>query len=381
MKKKKEDLVTVCLFLSILFVLFAAGLLKKDKGFSEYENRYLAKRPELSAQNLLSGRYMMDYETYITDQFPMRNQWISIKTLTERALLKQEVNGVYFGEDDYFIEHHNKEDFQTEQSVKNQGYLEQFIRKYQPVFGEASLKVMLVPTASYVLEQKLPLLAPYDGQKEFLEALAAKTAKDCWVDAASVLAEKREEEIYYRTDHHWTTLGAYYGYQTWAMDTGREPEPLSGFAWKALTENFYGTLYAKVNIKMKPDTIYAFEPAKPVAYTMRLNREEQLYDSLYDMEKLNTRDKYAVFCHGNNPLTEIRTEVGNGEKLLILKDSFANNLTPFFIPHFEEIYMIDLRYYNGSIEDFLEENGITDLLVLYNTANFASDRHLNKLVK
>lgn len=113
----KADCITVVMFL-LFFIGVGIGLfIKKDVKFSEQENRYLAERPELSLSALSSGRYGKEYETYLSDQFPFRNQWITLRTITELLLQKKEVNGVYFAEDDYLIELKDSENYESEQAA------------------------------------------------------------------------------------------------------------------------------------------------------------------------------------------------------------------------------------------------------------------------
>lgn len=380
MTEGRRDGALCVLFFGFLGLFFFISLIKPDQGFSEFENRYLSAKPPFSWEEIWSGSYMKKYEDYVTDQFPFRNQWITGKTLTERLMLKQEINGVYFAGDNYFIERHRREEIFSEQSVKNQESLIAFVRKYTELLGDEHVSVMLVPTASAVLTDRLPPLAPTDGQTELLEAMRSRMPGGIWVEAYEALLQHRDEEIYYRTDHHWTTLGAFYGYGAWKRGQGEEPPDRSEFEEICLTDSFTGTLYAKVNMVMKPDSIYAFiRPEEELS--MRLDGAGEWLTSLYATDRLSTRDKYAVFCDGNHAMTEIRTELSNGRHLLLIKDSYAHCLAPFFTADFEQITMLDLRYYNGGIEDYIRTQRVTDVVTVYNLAGFSSDRFVNKLTK
>ena len=131
---------------------------------------------------------------------------------------------------------------------------------------------------------------------------------------------------------------------------------------------------------MKPDSIYAFvKPQEKLR--MRLDMEGEWWDTIYSEEKLSTRDKYAVFCDGNHGVTEIETSLDNDRHLLIIKDSYAHCLAPFFTADFERITMLDLRYYNGSVEEYVQQNQVTDVLTVYNAAGFSADRYINKFIK
>lgn len=379
MKERKADRRLCFLFIGFLAVLFVISIWKEDSGFSEFENRYLSRRPKISVSGIFDGSFMEQFESYVTDQFPFRNQWITMKTLAERAMLKTEINGVYFAEDEYYIEKQEKTELFSAQSESNQQSLILFAEKYSELLGTEHVSVMLAPTAAVILKEKLPPLAPEDGQEELLEALEERILQGVWVDLYDALYRHRDEEIYYRTDHHWTTLGAYYAYCAWKEKQGEAIVQRSEYEEVCLTDDFTGTLYAKVNVPMRPDSIYAFlRPGEELR--MRLDLTGEWRDSLYSSERLSTRDKYAVFCDGNHAVTEIETAVENNRHLLVIKDSYAHCLIPFFTADFSRITMLDLRYYNGSTEEYVKENAVTDILLVYNLAGFAADRDVNKLI-
>ncbi len=379
MKEGKSDKILCILFCGCMSIFFIISLIKPQTGFSEFENRYLSQKPKFSVKEVFSGKYMEQYEAYITDQFPFRNHWITCKTLAERALLKSEINGIYFAKDQYYMERQKKSQLFAEQSERNQETLVSFIKQQQEELGAGHVSVMLVPTAACVLKDKLPLLAPEDGQEELLSKIEAMLPKDTWIDVYKELLLHKEEEIFYRTDHHWTTLGAFYAYKVWKEKQGQKMPLRENYKEVCLSDSFTGTLYAKVNVPMKPDQIIAF--IKTGEVKVRLDMSGEWKDSLYFEERLSTRDQYAVFCDGNHAVTEIETSANNGKNLLIIKDSYAHCLAPFFTADFEKITMLDLRYYNGSIKSYIEEHQITDILVVYNLAGFTIDRYINKLIK
>ena len=375
---EKSDRLLCVLFGVILAAFFLAGLFKPQKGFSEFENRYLSRKPELSAKGILSGEYMKKYEAYVTDQFPFRNQWITGKTIAERVMLKTEINGVYFAKDSYYIERYKRAELFSELSAKNQERLADFIGGQERLMGKEHVSVMLVPSASCILKERLPVLAPEDGQEELLDRIRESLPEGVFVDVYGKLAEHSEEEIYYRTDHHWTTLGAFYGYCAWKEKQGEAAPSVSDYEQVCLSDSFMGTLYAKVNLGMKPDRIYAFQrPGEKLR--MRLDLAEEWTDTVYVKEKLLTRDQYAVFCGGNHALTEIEAFPVSPRHLLIVKDSYAHCFAPFLTADFGRITMVDLRYYNGRLGDYIRDNQVTDVLVLYSLPGFLSDKSVNKM--
>lgn len=374
-KHKRFGTVSVCcVFLVLLFGLTAAGLLKKDKEFSENENRYLEKKPEFSLTSLYKGEYTKKYEAYITDQFVCRDSWIGLKTRMERAALKRDVNGVFFAEDGYLIEKHEETDIDKKQERKNINRLSRFVKETSERLGTGGVKVLLVPTASDILRDKLPAHAPGFDQGRLLHQVKSKMP-DNFIDIEQSLKKHKEDYIYYRTDHHWTTLGAYYAYEEWAHESGLTPFHQGAFQIKKVTDKFYGTLFSKVNIKVHPDDINIYIPNQPYKYKLDYNMGKWTSNTLYDEKKLKEKDKYSVFLGGNNPIVRIDTDIQNNRKLLVIKDSFAHSFVPFAVNHFEQTYMVDFRYFKQGMKQFIAENKITDVLVLYNTYNFATDKN------
>jgi len=367
-------------FASLWSVFIIWNLLTPKKVFSQNENRYLESFPKYTNEALLNGDFMNGVDKYINDQVLFRDQWIGIKVLSERMLLKQDMKAVYFGKDGYLIEKHNDSDVSKEQSQKNIERLIEFAKKYEEKLGKDKIKIMLVPTASEILTDKLPLFAKGYDQNAVIDAVKKSLTEGTFVDIRELFNKYQDESIYYKTDHHWTTKGAYYAYTQWAKESGFEPLGEEEFNVVIASDDFLGTLHSKLNIKVDADDIYLYERKKEMDWKLILNMTEEK-DSLYDFTKLEGKDKYSIFLGGNNALVEIQSNNQNGKKLLVIKDSFAHSFAPFAANHFEETHLIDLRYFNGSIEQYMEDNGITDVLVLYNTMNFVKDKNSIKLGK
>ena len=193
-----------------------------------------------------------------------------------------------------------------------------------------------------------------------------------------ILSAHKSEYIYYKTDHHFTSLGAYYCYVAWMQSQGKTAEPLSAWHSKELCDNFRGTTYSKVNDPFAPrDTITAYY--KTLTHTVNYNGGNYVTDSIYERKYLSGKDQYATFLNSNQSTTVVS---GSGEgKLLILKDSYANCFSQFVIDDYAETHLIDLRFFKDSVTDYIEENGITQVLVLYNIPNFAQDTAIAKTVR
>lgn len=375
-------------FNKIFFYLFAllwlgliiCNLITPKKAYSENENRFLAELPEYTNEKLINGEYMNGLDDYINDHFVFRDNWIGLKTMAERSLLKRDINSVYFAKDHYLIEKHDKSDVSEEQAEKNKERLTEFVNKYVEKLGEDRVNVMLVPTASEVLKDKLPPFATGYDQGAYIDEVIESLPEGTFVDVRDTFNQHKDEYIYYRTDHHWTAFGAFYAYEQWAKEAGFTPLSREQFDITLGSDQFYGTLHSKVNVKVEPDEIYLFEIKEDMNYQLIYNMTDET-DTLYDLSELEGKDKYSVYMGGNNALVEVQTNNKNGRKLLVIKDSYAHSFVPLAVNHYEETYMIDFRYFNGGVEEFVEENGITDVLVLYNTMNFVKDKNSIKFLK
>lgn len=372
--KQKLPFIMGITFVFYIFTFFGLQLLAKDKTFSELENRNLSTKPTFTLPGLLDGSYGESFETYIADQFPFRNQFISTKAYSELLLQKKDNNGVYIGEDGYFLQDFDTPDLDL--AAKNAGYINELAKEFTVYVG-------LAPTATKVLEDKLPNYAtPYDEAtyiSSFYNELSDQVTK---LDLLNTLKNHKEESIYYKTDHHWTTLGAYYAYTTFCHAADLVPLSLEDFKIEEVSDAFYGTLFSKGNFSFAtPDTIQIFHPKQAETLEVTYEATGKTTSTLYEYSHLNTKDKYSVFLDNNHPLIKIKTSVKNGRKLLVIKDSYANSFIPFLTQHYEEIQVIDLRLMNVPVATFAKEAGISEVLLLYNVQNFSVEAKLSLLLK
>lgn len=368
MNEKWNAIFTIGVIFSIIFIFTVADFVTSDKLFSESENRILASKPEFSQEALWQGTYTEDYETYVTDQFVGRDKWIAVKTCMDILLQKKDINGVYLAEDDYLIEQHKPEDYPEELEEEKLELLGQLVQRWDAT-------VMLVPTADNILTDKLPKYADYYDETGLLAKVRELVGEKRYVDVYTKLREHADEEIYYRTDHHWTSLGAYYGYRAWLDTTGKFPAIRDAERRETATEDFLGTLHSRIGLPMEGDEIQYFIDTeyKPVTITYDFERTT---DSFYEEKYLDTKNKYGYFLDDNHAFVEIQTSYPNGKTLFVLKDSYANCMIPMLARHYETVYVLDLRYFNGKLFDFMEEyegeKGM-DVLVLYNCIHFLED--------
>ncbi len=362
----------------LIIILFCAFLLAgavwetllPDKYYSEREKRLLTQVSDVLDTQITSGKMASKAEKYLTDQFPQRDVLVALHTLSERLLGKQESNHVFWGRDHYLIECFDS--YNEEQYQKNIDTVKQFTETMQR--ENIPVRVMLIPTAVEILSGKLPAFATHASQRDMFSR--AEAAGLPVVDTISALEKHKEEYIYYRTDHHYTSLGAYYCYAAWKQAKGEEASSLTGQengvagAWKeeVLCDDFFGTTYNKVNAPFAvADTITAYY--RKENHEVSYNNGNYETDSIYERKYLEGKDQYAVFLNSNQATTVVK---GDGEgKLLIIKDSYANCFAQFVVGEYEETHMLDLRFYKNSVSDYIRDNGITEVLFLYSIPDFA----------
>ncbi|MGN0337116.1 MAG: DHHW family protein [Lachnospiraceae bacterium] len=364
----------VVIFCVIIFGLTGLGLTAEERTYSSAEKRELQTMPKVKAKTIMNGKFQKKYETYLSDQFPGRDDWVQLQTFVSRLFGKTESNGVYFGKDNYLLEHYDASDFEEERMQMNIEALAEFARRAEK---KADVKVMLVPTKTWVMQDKLPAFAPTYDEQSFFDALEQQfgdESSQILIPVAQVLQEHREENIYYRTDHHWTTFGAWYGYCAYveAMSGNSGQAAKKQQALDLVCTDFYGTTYAKVRQAAQADEIYVYEPEATLEIVY--NMGEKITQTLYETEYLDSEDQYRVFEGGNQAVLEISGGAENGKTLLLIKDSFANCMLPFLVEDFEKIVVVDLRQLNIGCDALMDMFAPTDVLVLYNSAQFAADR-------
>ena len=246
---------------------------------------------------------------------------------------------------------------------------------------------MLAPTSIGVYPERLPWLAPVYSQKNVNQWMEEQLHDDViFINGFDFLAPHASEAIYYRTDHHWTTYGAYLAYVAYAQQKGWKPLAQSDFMIETVSHSFLGSYHTRSQFAgVSPDQMQAYIPRKPVKTEMYIADSNQTFTTMYDQSFLTKKDQYSYFLGGVHALMKLTTKLDqqqiDQQKLLIIKDSYAHNVIPFLTNHISEIYVIDLRYYNGNITQYMAENGIEDMLFLFNTKTFVEDMTILKLNK
>ena len=385
----KKNRLTTLLFLTILYLITLVSLLKPDDIFSSKEKRYLAQKPEFSTERLLSGEYGTAYEEYLNDQFPLRQKLAALYTVCERLLGKTEIAGIYFGKSDYFIEHHEESIYTTELARKNEDIVIDFLTEMSAKLGSQRVRFLPAPSAETVLTAYLPDGAPAAEENELLDRYAKRLSErnlsEIYIPTVSAFQEnQRTQQLYYRTDHHWTTAGAFAAYELWAKSMDITPLQRNDFTEVTLKDDFYGTVAARVNTQIRSDSLTAYLPLFPASYQVRYSEETTWSDSLYVSELLDSPEPYAVYLKGNQPLTRIRTthaaEEMSGRKLLVIKDSFGNSLLPFLVNHYSETLVVDLRNFNQDLTELIDNEQITDVCVVQNPSQMSKEKSIYRMV-
>ncbi|WP_373218058.1 DHHW family protein [Ruminococcus sp. 5_1_39BFAA] len=378
MKKKKHGYqyffrLMGIVFPVILLLVMVINIISPNRNFSQKENRVLASRPEISLSHLASGKLARQYETYVNDQFFGRDLWVSLKASADRLLGRTDGNGVYLGKDGYLMEA-----FQPPSQSRLNATVNS-ITGFAARHPELRQYALIAPNAVNILSDKLPASAPAQNQNPYLNASkdAMENAGITFIDVRDTLTQHKDEGIYYRTDHHWTTQGAYFAYLKAAEEMNLDTASVS-YEKLPVSYSFQGTLSAKSGFRSnEKDEMDVFLPRdSSLSSVVTYVDQQKKSASFYSTEQLKGRDKYALFFDGNHPKVIINTPVEENRTLLVLKDSYANCFIPFLVQHYRTIVMVDPRYYYGDLEELIQVENIQEVLYLYNANTFFSDTSL-----
>ena len=372
-RKVQEKLVGI-IFILTLFLFLIINVIVPDREKSVQENRMLATKPKFRLSSLISGDYDEKFEAYMDDQFVGRDMWRKLKVAVDRIGGSRLENGVYIGTNGQLLE-------QIE--VADENHLAANIKAIKS-FSESQSKIpvrmMLVPDAANVLNHSLPALAKPEDQTQMF-SMVRKDLGDSveWIDVSTELNKHKTEKIYYKTDHHWTTLGAFYAFQAAAPSLGIDGDLSGKYVSYTVSDSFNGMLASKSGVNLgEKEQIDIYVPTEEdtdliVDYVDEGKRSTSLYDS----SKLKEKDQYTVFLGGNSSLLDIRTVSTSTKRLLLVKDSFANSFIPFLTPYYREIVVVDPRYYSGTINDLMDSYRISEVLFLYSGNTFFKDNNIS----
>lgn len=367
------------LFLTIVFGFSILSFVIPDKAKSAEENRVLAQTPSLSYQTYFEGRFQTKLEQYFNDQFPFRNSLIKWKTASDLTLDIIESNGVIKSKDGYLIERIiNPSENNIRHDIKS---LDNFKRSNP----NCNFYFLLAPNAGNIMSEKLPRTVHMSNQNKYMTSFFNDLKKIgiTPIDSRKTLEKNIDkQQLYYRTDHHWTTGAAYLAYKEAHKEMGLD----SDIKYKKLSihRNFRGTLASKSGFTNgRNDELQIYWPKKNQNYHDSIYNfvdVKKTTNTFYAFDNLKKKDAYTIFGGWNHPFYTISTPTQSTRKLLLVKDSYANCMIPFLTQDFRKIVVVDPRYYFGDINKIMAEEGITDVLFLYNGLTFASDEAMNLML-
>lgn len=362
------------IFLLSLFLVLLVNIIAPDREQSDQENRMLDTMPKLSLTGVLNGDFMEQWESYMSDQFAGRNLLRGLKVKLDRLGGSRMENGVIIGKDGQLFEDIAVPD--SELFTDNINAVKSFAEMYPDI----PTTVMLIPDAACILSDSLPAFATVEDQSQMFSMVERGLGDSVsWVDAYSALNKHKTEKLYYKTDHHWTTQAAFYVFQEAAAGLGIEGDVSDDYVSYTVTDSFNGVLASKSGAGLdEKEQIDIYVPTEgDDDVIVNYVDEAKKRTSLYDSSKLETRDKYGVFFGGNTSVMDIRTMSTSRQRLLVVKDSFADCFIPFLTPYYREIVVVDPRYYSGTLEDIMETYRITDALILYSGNTFMTDNNIS----
>ena len=383
-ERKKRQLIRRGFILATVFMLLwtAVSLVNAffpKKKMSTSERRALAQFPKVSIARLLDGRFEEDFEEYAKDQMIGRDALAALDVSASRALGNSLSSGVWIGKNGWLLE--DPEIWTAEEAPSA---LEAVNRLAKDWGFDVTLAV--VPEAAEVLSEELPWAANGDKLAErcgrsWQELLAGHLEAGvtvCDLDDALQRASENAD-VYYHTDHHWTTDGALACLPAIMKGLGQSA---GEYELLRVCDDFQGTLASISGVHGVKDEIYVPVPKgradEPVI--VRVEGETGVRTSVYSVDGLNSDDPYTVFMGGNYGKFTVTTGQGGKEKLLVLKDSYFNCLLPMLLENYSEITVVDPRYYDGDPELLLLSMKGTRVLVCYSRATFLTDESLGRLV-
>ena len=353
-------------------------LLPKEE-YSEIENKYFQRFPKLSAKSIFNGTYTDNLEKYIADHFAGRVGWLKGKANFEFILGKREQKGIYILPD-RLIEKVSEPDYnEVDKSIDA-------INKFAEDNSDIPVYVMIVPTSAEFYKKEIPPYNPNLDQKSFIEYVYnGLDSKIMPIDVYSELLANTSDYIFYRTDHHWTSYGAYLAYKVAGQKMGYIAPEYSDYSIEHASSEFKGTFYSKVLYDgIKDDIIDYYHPVDGYNVTsMEVTREygkkPNVYDSMYMRDYLGVKDKYASFLGENSPIVKIKSEEPDGKKLLIIKDSYAHCFAPFLTQNYSEVDLLDMRYIKMSYKKIVDMSEYDQVLFLYNASTFSTETNIKQL--
>ncbi len=412
LSNKKIHVTNVIVFCTIMLLGGLASIAIKKNDVSEMENRKLASFPSYSDSALWSGKYFKNIENYYADNFPLRDKWIAFSSQFKNKLgfrssdiqIYDPVNETDIGEkvdttkekiadgplpDDGAVGEVKKRVF----VFKNRAF-EMFgggpamgasyanvINSYSRSLPGVQVYNLIIPVALEfeITEKYAKLQKPNRPAIENIYNTLDSNIKKVW--AIDELRKHRSEYIYFNTDHHWTSLGAYYAYRAFCQTAGLTPVSLDTIAYKTKA-SFLGSLYRLTRdkgLQSNPDSVRYYLFKDSVNFYVGNNKIGSWNKSKMYGEGASGPNSYSVFLQGDLPTVKMETQHKNGRKIAIVKESYGNAFAPFLINNYEKVIVVDQRYYTGDFMAMLKAEGINELLFINNIFAAHTPFHIQKI--
>lgn len=384
--KIKKYLPTI-IFCGFIFFIMIVFVISPNKSYSATEKRMLAEKPTLSIKNVFNSTYGESFEDYLSDHIPFRNFFTGVNAYYKLALNQNNANGVYLCHNGYIISEPLEYDEQLEINVAK-------IVKFADFFKEnfnINTVVTVVPSTGYIMEDSLPSNHKQYHDEEFLQYTSKELLGHTdFVDLTPTFKSKKSNtKIYYKTDHHWTSEGAYIAYNELAPYLNITPTSKNDFTIETY-DDFYGTTYGKGCYWLQsPDKIELWINNQHTENTIAVTIPENgiaINNSIFFRENLKGDDKYTVFIDGNHGYTKIINNDVKDGALLVVRDSFAHSISQFLCDNYHEIILVDLRYYKSSLIDIVKEIqnkdnlAISNILVLYGMEDLLTNTDISSII-
>lgn len=367
MKRKISDIIITILFCGFLGAMLLMFVLLPEQNFSEKEKRYLAQFPEVTWENIASGNFGEEVETYLADHIPGRDFFVGLAAYYDRYSGRQVTKDVYVAEGDRIVEAPVAWDEAAAQKNMNA------INRFAETVGQ-KVDLMIVPSAGFCLEETVQgLKDPYTDTQIIRDIYAMAEDRVEGIDLVPAFnAVNDPGALYYRTDHHWTSRGAYAAYKAYMELQGR-PYPAESDFTVTSHGGFYGSTYSRSGLWLtKSENVELWDTGAEFTVTNAETKEP--HQGLFYEERLQELDKYTVYLDGNHSLVRIENPAAAGKgNLLVIRDSYANCLGTFLANSYESVTLVDLRYYRSPVSELVAQGDFTDILVCYSIGNFMTD--------